>query len=248
MKKVIFFLVLISSNCFSQSINIAPIASINTCRLVNKDVSDNVVRKKLYPWSNLDSSTQSYVNALGFNLGISATKYFNEKVGVEINLLYSSFNQKYKGIIRDYVNTLKIFSYTSTTKLNMIEVPVLFKYSGRKLFFEAGFQYSHLLNATYSYYAPGYFHRSPYFEGLNTDKRDVISDFNKSNISALLGIGYNLHIKSNFFLLIGIRGEYSLSDMKGIDAFGYNVNEYKTYHSTHLISGSLFVSYKFEKK
>lgn len=240
---------IISNPCFSQSINIAPIASINTCRLVNKDVSDNVARReKNYLFPDLDSSTQAYANALGFNLGISLTKYFNEKAGIEINLLYASLNGKYKGIVRDYVNTGKLFSYTSSTKLNMIEIPVLFKYSGHKLFFEVGLKYSYLINATYSYYAPGYLHRSSYFEGLNTDKRNVISDFNKSNISALLGIGYNLHIKSKFFLLIGIRGEYGLSDMKGIDAFGYNVNEYKTYHPTHLISGSLFISYKLDKK
>jgi hypothetical protein len=128
-------------------------AGLNSANFSNKDIS-------------------SIQNVLGYNLGFMFEVKLPIKIGVELDVLYST---KGSSLIVDEV----ISSFTSDYSLQYIDLPVVAKiYTFKVVSFQIGAQYSHLIGAELN------------IEGIA--KKDVKDQFNPGDLSAVVGIGVDV--------------------------------------------------------
>ncbi len=190
--------------------------------------------------------------------------------GIEFEVLYSPYSQKYKGTFQDVgglyedesnlsltslpnVYYQKNESYTATTKLDLIKLPLLFHYEAKGGFsIEVGPEYCSLSSATYSASCSGQPIGQPSSVSYSTT-----SSFGSSSLNAVLGFGWNVKLVSSgkLYLLTDLRFEYGLSDIKGTDGLGEDLNNtstnpvyadhsfrgYGSYTQTHMLEGSFSV-------
>ena len=159
---------------------------------------------------------QNYAAGWGFNYGVAFNMYFGN-VGFGVEGLLSNHKGAYSGAIdiKDTLGTLlKTINYTSNVNLKVTQIPVMFKWKSEiGGYLEIGPQFNMVTSAMYHY------------TDDNTVKKDtsfsVANSYSKSFISAVIGFGFKIPIKkSRVSILGGIRLNYGLQDIKGIDALG----------------------------
>lgn len=200
------------------------------------------------------------------DFGLHLQYNFNSKIGIELEFISEAFKQDYKGVFANppgyiennghyylYVNNE---SYTATTTLNELKIPLLFHYEATSGFcFEVGPELASISNATYTATYTGVPFMSAASENPSYTTK---SDWASSNMAVVLGLGWNFHLSGNFYLNADLRFEYGLTDLMGTDGHGQDLDKgyengrlyvangnsgayysYPSYTATHSLEGSL---------
>ena len=170
----------------AQDFRIGAKGAFNSTWLFNNNISDqgNVV---------------DYASTFGASFGLSSQLYFNENLGVLLDILYSSNNQNLEGEILDE-------HYESTTKVKYLDLPLLLRISSEGgAYVEFGPQFSLLMGAKEDL---------AFDHPLPTDytDRDVKDYFNGFGIAPILGFGVDISASDNLLINIGLRFGYGVSD------------------------------------
>ncbi|HTA27636.1 MAG TPA: outer membrane beta-barrel protein [Bacteroidia bacterium] len=215
-------------------------------------------------------SDQDVVMSWSPTFGFHSEFNFLGGTGIEFEVLSSSYTQKYKGTFEDigglYQNESNLSltslpnviydkneSYTSSTKISMLKLPLLFHYEAKGGFsIEVGPEYCSISDVTYSATYSG----EPVGQPSSVSYSSK-SSFGSSSLNAVLGFGWNVKLipSGKLYLLTDLRFEYGLSDIKGTDALGEDMNNtstnpvyqphsfrgYGSYTSTHMLEGSFSV-------
>lgn len=190
----------------------------NSTWLMNKNISDQ-------------GALQDYAMAWGFNYGLGFSAYFG-KVGFGADYLLGNHMGGYTCTleIKDSSGVvLSTKTFKSSIDLKVTQIPFLFKVRDDKDgYFELGPQYNIISSATYRQNASG-------------SKVDTVvtSSFSDSYFSAVLGFGFKIKFGNTpLALLAGFRFQYSLSDLKGVDALGINFNNALVYPKPNTTSAA----------
>ena len=187
---VVLTTVICISSSFGQGLQVGVKGSLNSTWLLNSHVSAASVNE------------QTYIPSFGQYYGLSAAMFFNEKLGIEANLLYDTHRQKYSN---------EDESYESETTLNRISVPLMLKIQSKTgAFFELGAIYNSLTSAEYSLEV----------DSFSFPVQDIRDKMAKSSIDAMFGLGVDINLFAGLSLTTALRFWGSLTDLKGVDAFG----------------------------
>lgn len=227
MKKLLVLVaaVLTGSAAFSQTLELSTKGSYRSTWLFNENLS------------NLGDE-QDYDAGWGYNFGAGTAFYFNNSLGIEVNGLFGQFNGNYQGV----VDTLG--DYTSQVTLKTIDIPLLFKLrtKSKGAYLEIGPQYTMISSVKYRLTG----------DSSSVPSKEVTDSYKDNNLSIMLGFGVNIEITKRLNATAGIRLEYGIGDLEGVDALGesfMNPFRYKEYKSTWTAAGGLFagVAYTFGK-
>lgn len=183
-----------------------------TCLAIAQDTKSVFGLKTGLNVSILSTSINSDPSSrTGFHLGAYVKVPLSEKVFFRPELYYSGQGQK-----DDYGD-----GSTTTTKLNYLNIPVLFE-MGRKVSFQAGPQLGFLLAA----------HEKGTIDGDKVN--DDLKEFMKgTDFSLVLGMGFQPQEHFNF----GVRLNLGVSDIFDIDAPGFPSVKNRVFH--------FYVAYSF---
>jgi hypothetical protein len=207
----------------AQNLEIGLMGGGKSTWLFNKNISD-------------DGDEQDYAAGWGYSFGFTAANYFNGTVGMELDFLYTSHAGNYTGVIDSGK------SYDSNVRLTMYDFPLLFKARGESGgFFEIGPEFTIVSKAIY-----------------NSTGRIFVQDssmtdyYSSNNISVVMGFGIDVDVNPRWAIRTGLRFEWGLKDLKGIDGMGNALNNpflYKEQNPTNLAAGALYlgVTYRFLK-
>ena len=199
MKKSLVMLLLLNiawnNDIIGQGLQVGIKGSFNSTWLVNKHTSDAPAKE------------QTYVPSFGQSYGLSGAIFFNKRLGVEMNLFYDTHRQKYS----DDNET-----FESETKLNRLSVPLMIKIrSETGAFVEIGAIYNVLTSAKFSLSV----------DSLSFPDRDIKDLMSNASIDAMLGIGVDIPIVAGLSLTTALRFWGSLTDLKGVDAYGGDLSD-----------------------
>lgn len=190
--------------------------------------------------------SQNYAPGYGFNYGLGFNAYFG-MIGVGIEGLMGNHVGAYAGKLetKDTLGTvIKTTDYTSSVNIKQIQIPLLFKLRAKGgAFLELGAQYNMISSVQYK--------RSG--ENMDADST-MTSMYANPYYSGILGFGLPIKLgESPLSICIGLRLQYSLTDLKGVDALGRDLNNafiYNKYESTAAASGGLSIGliYRLNKK
>lgn len=158
--------------------------------------------------------------------GLSVAWYFNSRSyyssvipGVNLDILYATYNQKISGLDSEVVQG---------TKLNYLDIPLLFRITPEfGPYFEVGGQFSYLLNASGEYSST---RPNQILPPLKSDIKNLIS---KVNISGVIGSGVDIDLSDFISIMIGFRCAYGFTDITSPQK---NLNFFKSYEPTHILS------------
>jgi hypothetical protein len=208
----------------TKTIEIHAKGGANSTWLFNKNISDA-------------GNEQDYAAGWGFNYGLGFNMYFGN-IGFGVEGLLSNHRAGYAGAINSINSSGATVTnnYSSNVNLKVTQIPVMFKWKSEiGGYFEIGPQYNIVSSAMYHYSDDA---------GMTMDTA-VSSSYSKSFFSAVLGFGFKIPIaKSRISILGGLRLNYSLSELKGVDALGrefINPFVYKKPESTAAASGGLML-------
>ncbi len=185
--------------------------------LLNKNVNDRPLGE------------QELQLSFGSNIGATMSWYFTDNIGIGLDVLYGTHNQKYNGVTDNITKT----PYTSKFHISSLDLPLYLRVSTNGgAYFEFGSVFSVITAATYSRVTafPDY--------SENTSKKSITSKF---NIAPMLGMGIDIQISDYFIINPGLRVSYGASDIKGVDGRGNNIADYPNYQKTHSLSAGLMV-------
>jgi hypothetical protein len=195
----------------AQGLKVGVRGAYNSTWLFSKTVSDA-------------GDVLDYKSAFGSQVGVEALYMFNEHVGLALDVLAGSVNQKYtnRPVIGD--------KYESELKLKTTDIPLLFHYVvGGGAFIEAGPQLSLISGGDFS------------SEGISVKVDDGLSS---SYLSFVFGFGYDIKLTDQLALTPGLRFSYGFGDVYEKPANAVN------YEPTNAVTGgiNLMLSYDFGKK
>jgi len=198
MKKNLLFGVLLFVSYFaSAQFYLGGAFSENSTWLLNKAVFDR-------------GETQDIAASFGNNYGIVAGMNFTDNMGIEINFLFNTHTQKYTGTNWP----INGCDYNSQSTYHSIDIPVLFK-TGEKAYFEIGPVLSLMSSATYDI---------EYSGNLCPSDKHVENkeDYSSTFFGMAMGFGGNIDLTDNLKLTLGLRLYYGLTDIGGVNAWGWN--------------------------
>jgi len=224
MKKSLILILLASflslNTVVGQGVQAGIKASLNSTWLFNNHISD------------ASSKWQTYVPSFGQSYGLSGAIFFNKRLGVEMNFFYDTHRQKYSNDYEDF---------ESETKLNRISIPLMLKLKSETgAYFELGVVYNALTSAEFSFSV----------DSFAFPEADIKDKMAKTSLDGMFGIGVDIDLAAGFALTAALRFSYSLTDLKGVDAYGgdlsdplvlfvgYANGDYEETHSAH--AGFLF--------
>lgn len=214
MKKTIFTILFISITILSISqkkINVGLHFAENSTWLINDYVYISG------PIMRVDPSFGNY-------FGVVGEYEFTDILGVELNMNFNKIVQKYNGdlsifnIINEEITSEN--KYKSYTKLNTLDIPILFKV-GNKIYFEIGplFQFVNKVTYGINWNNSG---------NVETSNNELKNSFNKAGMGASVGFGCNIGIiPDKLYANIGFRFNYVFTNMVGIDALGNSFKDVK---------------------
>lgn len=184
---------------------------------------------------------QDYANGIGINYGLGFNAYFG-KLGIGIEGLMGNHIGSYAGTLEFKDSTGAVVNkidYTSSVNLKTIQIPLMFKLKSDILYFELGPQYNLISSAVYK--------RSG--DGIEADTA-VTTNYASSFISALVGFGAKIKFgESPLSMNIGLRFQYSFTDLEGVDALGNDLGNsilYKDYANTSAASGGVVIGLTYQ--
>lgn len=222
MKKVLLTVIvfLFALSAQAQGFRIGMSGGINSTWLMNKNVFDQ--------GDDLDIAS-----SFGGRLGLDAIYSFNDKIGLSVGINFiSTHNQKYTG-----ENSSGSYSYDAKTKLNYLDIPILFRLTAQSgPYFEIGPQIGILGSAKED------FEESPN-SGDNYTNYNVKNGFNTTNVALILGFGVDIDVLEKLYITTGLRLGYGFSDVTkeyGSSTELYNSTESFTTNAAHIDDNNQF--------
>ncbi len=201
---------------------VGPMVGGSSTWLMNKNVND------------LPEGEQELELTFGSNFGATITTYFSQNVGIGLDVLYSTHNQKYNGV----VDPVSKIPYMSKTHLSMLNLPLYLRLSTNYgAYFEIGSVFGFITSAKYTVETTNE-KNFPDFAGT----KDIKSSTAMFSIAPMLGLGIDIDLNDRLILSPGLRFSYGVKDMKGVDGKGVNVSDYPDYKKTHTMSGGLLIA------
>jgi len=185
------------------------------------------------------NSEQEVEASLGTSFGLNMSIYFTQNIGIGMDVLYSTHNQKFNGTTDIITKT----PYNSKIHFSSIDIPLYLRLSTNGgAYFEVGTYFSMITGATYTQESS---------LSLFNGTKDIKANTSSFNAAPLLGLGIDINLTDNLILSPGLRFSYGLSDVGGVDGQGVeltNTGRYPTYQKTHTLSGGLNVGivYRFD--
>ena len=237
---LLFFLLIVAAipnQVKSQEVQIGIIGGAASTWIFNKHIS------------KAPANDQTYIPSFGANAGFVGEYVISRTSAVWTGLFVGSHNQRYKGNELDY---------RSLVQWQKWSFPIVWKHKQRRGggFIEAGLQFASVSEILYTYNATKFNESGP---------RRVLEDFKHNFIDLVIGIGKDhkidlkkwVHLRG-LFLTYGARLSYSLTDLRGVDAYGrdltktevlqtYYEGEYKPTHSAAL-NGYIGLKYRIYRK
>ncbi len=233
----------------SQSFELGLRGGCGSCWLLNNNVSNA-------------GNEQNYSTSFYYSYGLFIGYDINHRYSLEFDVLSETINQNYKGSFQEngHLPEANYYvageTYSSQSQLYIIEIPAMLHYNTRSgLYFELGPEYQFITDAGYT---------ASYSNPSSEANYSVANEFAKSNILVAIGVGWNFRLipKTNIYAFANIRYAYGLTDIRGVDGFGQNLNTttgnplysgvtpyYSSYQSTHMqeISLNIGIYYRFSK-
>ena len=181
----------------------------------------------LFNASVASTGQQDYSAALSYNYGIDMAYDFSERFALEVNLLIGNTTQGYNGTFDEngtlpYNNEAYIAteSFNAKTQLNLIGIPILMRFgSGNGAYIELGTEIQIITSATYSISFTDVPSNAASYSG------SVKNAFAPNSVSGVLGFGDDFQLgSSGLNIITDLRFYYDLTDMRGVDGFGQNLN------------------------
>jgi len=176
---------------------------------------------------------QNYAAAFSYNYGVDFAFDISSRCAIEADVLLGTLSQGYSGKFQDnelyfsepiasppyYQATNE--SYTAKSQLNIVGIPVLFRFgSGNGAYFEIGPEYDIVNDANYTANFTGQGPLSPPSVSYNTKQ-----SYAPSNIQGVIGFGDDFQIgTSGVNIITNLRFSYGLTDVKGTDGLGQDMN------------------------
>lgn len=184
----------------------------------------------------LDDKGLKYQPSFGGSGGIQLGFHLSHMVAINVEGLYSVYNQKMKSAI-DSV------SWNSRTSLAYIELPVLLRFEFENFkYLEFGVKMG-FLNSAKSDFTSG---------NINLTGTDVKKNYEKNNTSLVFGWGSGLYGSGGMLINFGIRLQYGISDIVS-DAGGKGNPYYSTkdgtkmdYQKTNIVTAGLHLTLDFD--
>ncbi|MDD3740154.1 MAG: hypothetical protein PHH30_02840 [Bacteroidales bacterium] len=218
MKKIVLIIVfaVVSTISFAQ-LTLGGHFAYNSTWLMNKQVFD-------------EGAEMDIAASFGNYYGLIAGYYFSDAFGVEINFNSNKIEQKYSGSIK-YVLNDERNNYSASTVLKTTDIPILMKF-GKNSYFELGPIFQLINKATYTRTFDeinalklGWYNDRLY-SYTNVLNEGVKAEFNGMGIGVCMGFGANFSLIEDVLKLnFGMRFNYILTDMGGINGLGYNKEE-----------------------
>ena len=192
-----------------------------------------------------------------FGGGASFGYYFNQHVGqnsgLGLDILYCGLKQKYSGTLSGVLNQ----TFLSEVDQKCIEFPIYYRFGTQSgAYFELGLQMALLLTSDYV---------NTNIEGLSTPPGGSMNSKPYSStfyIGPLIGFGIDIPVTEDLIITTGLRFTYAINDAKGVDPFGFDLNNqikgssnanplfptYDNYKKTHpgVAAVLLGVHYRFD--
>jgi hypothetical protein len=161
--------------------------------------------------------------------------------GIEFGFNYGMMQMKYMGNIPIVGQTEKkeINHYESSIKYKYFDLPLVFQV-GKEVYFEAGmlfhFRHKVIYNRDYDNDAPEY-RKGEYanlvpeynpIDCIDLKNVDVTEPFKKFGFGLLIGVGGNIPITDYLLINIGLRANYILTDMKGVNGLNLTKEHFET--------------------
>lgn len=219
--RILFCSLLISSIGYSQNIKyggwneqivVGANGSLNSTWIFNKAVQ------------SLDDGISDQRFSFGWSAGGSVEYRFNDIIAAGLDLQYFGFSQKYEGALA----TQSQF-WESKINLNGLNIPVYAKIMSRGgAFVEVGWQFGFLLGARHG--------STTNVGGVIVDNEDVSEHFGTAILSPHFGFGFDLMVSDEFMVTFGVRANYGINDIKGVDGLGNPISEYPSTNPNSPIS------------
>jgi len=171
------------------------------------------------------STVADYKPSFGGSIGLLGGYKFLNDFRITTEILFDIHTQRYNGLMGLYNEP-----FESTTKLQSLEIPLIFRY-GDLWFIEFGGGFSYLHKATNDY----------------TLHDNVRHDFNVYNITTCLGGGFDIYAAPKIILTVGMRAKFGPVNIKGVDSRGLSIHDdlgplYGNYYKTHTLSVGIYIS------
>ncbi|MBK5284627.1 MAG: PorT family protein [Bacteroidia bacterium] len=195
MKRVFIIIIVcaFAQGVFAQDVRIGVKGAFNSTWLFNSNISDR-------------GESADYEASWGSHLGLMFNYYFTDDLGIGIDLLYATHTQNFVGNTFDASGNG--FAYAGEEVLTYLDIPVLFRITSEGgPYIEIGPQVGLLLGAKEDFFIA--------HDALNMYEYKAVDykkDFNSVNIAAVLGFGYDIKASDNFFINLGLRFGYGLTD------------------------------------
>lgn len=172
--------------------------------------------------------------SLGYNVGITGGYHYNQHVAMGLDLQFFKLNQRYSG--KD-----DALFWESTVSLTGVQIPVYGKFMTKSgLFVEAGWQFSFITSAKYT-------------RGITNGLEEPVDEdqtaaFSKVLYSPHLGLGMDWYLNDMWVITTGIRANYAINDLKGVDGKGRNVATDPVYTDpkpTNALSVGIFIGVRY---
>ena len=189
------------------------------------------------------ATDQTYLPSFGGSMGLTGELDFTDKFSIVTGMAFGRHTQGYKGAD---------LNFKSSVKCDKWDFPVLLKTTARTgLFFEAGVQFSNFKNIVYSYSDPL----------IEMQEKRITEKYPNTYADAVIGIGLDKkidfakwHYRQAFYFSWGIRFSYSITDLKGVDAYGRDLSwqpvlnaHYEGEHrATHAMAFGLVAGLKYK--
>lgn len=228
MKKIIILLLVVFTtlNLYAQkkgdgaSLSVGLMGMAKNTWLLNKNVLD------------ANNSEQEMEASFGSSFGINASIYFTQNVGIGLDVLYATHNQKYNGVTDGATKT----PFRSKFHVSSLDLPLYLRLSTNGgAYFEFGTYFSVITSSKYTSDV-----QSPYTV-LVPSAYDAKANTTAFNIAPLLGFGIDINLTDYFILTPGLRFSYGASDLQGVDGRGNPIENYATPEKTHTLSGGLIL-------
>ncbi len=185
------------------------------------------------------NSSQEMDIAFGSSFGLNMSIYFTQNIGIGLDVLYATHNQKYNGVTDGITNT----PYKSKFHLSSLDLPLYLRLSTNGgAYFELGSYFSVITASQYSSDATGI------YTALIPASFDAKANTTSFSIAPLLGMGIDINLTDNLILNPGFRFSYGVTDLKGVDGRGKTIDSYSVPEKTNSLSGGLLIGlvYRFD--
>lgn len=185
------------------------------------------------------NSEQEVEASFGSSFGLTTSLYFTQNIGIGLDILYATHNQKFNGIFLT-------IPYTSKVHLASVDIPLYLRLSTNGgAFFEIGSYFSMITASRYT---------GETTDGTFKEDKDIQAFTSGFNVAPLIGFGIDINLTDNLILSPAFRFSYGLSDVAGVDGQGVPLSDYPTvyppatYEKTYTLSGGLLIGlvYRFD--